>query len=77
LKCVSDALLFRRLRGERPPIAHVLLVPVKDLLMAAIWLVAIFRRTVNWRGNLLRIESGSALVALEVDGFEHALQEVA
>ena len=55
----------------------MLLIPVKDLFMAAIWLVAAFRRTVNWRGNLLRIESGSALVAHEVDAFEHALQEVA
>ncbi|HWE24954.1 MAG TPA: glycosyltransferase [Myxococcales bacterium] len=77
VKCASDALVSRRLRGELPPLRHVLLIPFKDLLMAAIWLVGAFRRTVNWRGNLLRIESGSALVALEVDAFEHALQEVA
>jgi ceramide glucosyltransferase len=77
VKCASDALLSRRLRGARPPLAHLLLIPAKDLLMAAIWLLAVFRRTVNWRGNLLRIESGSVLVPLEVDGFEHALQEVA
>ena len=77
VKCASDALVSRRLRGDSLPLRHVLLIPFKDLLMAAIWLVAAFRRTVNWRGNLLRIESGSALVAHEVDAFEHALQEVA
>jgi hypothetical protein len=31
--------------------------------MAGIWFVGAFRRTVDWRGNLLRIESGSRLVA--------------
>lgn len=77
VKCTSDALLSRRLRGELPPIRHVLLIPLKDLLMAAIWVLGAFRRTVNWRGNLLRIEGGSALVAHELDGFEHALQEIA
>jgi ceramide glucosyltransferase len=77
VKCASDAVLFRRLRGERPRLAHLVLVPLKDLLMACVWLLAAFRRTVNWRGNLLRLESGSALVPLEVDGFEAALQEVA
>jgi ceramide glucosyltransferase len=77
VKCASDALLSRRLCGRPLPIGHVLLIPLKDLLMAGIWVLGTFRRTVNWRGNLLRIESGSALVALDDGAFEHALQEVA
>jgi ceramide glucosyltransferase len=76
LKCASDALLSWRLRGELPPAGHLLLIPFKDLLMAAIWVLGAFRRTVNWRGNLFRIESGSALVAHEPEELAHALQQV-
>ncbi len=77
VKCASDALLSRKLSGEMPPLGHVLLIPLKDLMMAAIWLVGAFRRTVNWRGNLLRIEQGSRLVAHQADGFEQPLEELA
>jgi ceramide glucosyltransferase len=63
LKCGADALLSSRLRGRRERLSHVLLIPCKDLLMAGIWCVGAFRRTVDWRGNRLRIESGSRLVA--------------
>ena len=77
LKCASDVLLWRRLRGELPPLAHVALIPLKDLLMAGLWLLGAFRRTVNWRGTLLRIETGSTLVPLEPQPFEEAVQEVA
>jgi ceramide glucosyltransferase len=76
-KCASDALLWRRLRGELPSIGHVLLIPVKDLLMAGIWLLAAFRRTVNWRGTLLRIEAGTELTALEAEAFDEAVQGIA
>ena len=44
--------------------------------MAAIWLVAWFRRRVSWRGNELRIERGSLLTAPEPEALE-AAQEVA
>lgn len=76
LKCISDVLLWLRLRGELPPLAHAALIPVKDLLMAGLWLLGAFRRTVNWRGTLLRIETGSTLVPLEPQPLEEAVQEV-
>lgn len=75
-KCISDALLWRRLRGRLPPPGHVLLIPPKDLLMAGLWVAGAFRRTVNWRGTLLRIEAGSALAPIEPE-LDSALQEVA
>jgi ceramide glucosyltransferase len=77
MKCASDALLSKRLRGVLPPLRHVLLIPFKDLLMAGIWLIGAFRRTVNWRGNLLRIEAGSVLTAYQRGLLDEALQEVA
>ena len=77
VKCASDALLCRRLRGAPPRLAEVLLIPVKDLAMAAIWIVGAFRRTVDWRGNKLWIHRGSELSEASAPVFEEAAQEVA
>src|SRR6267143_1004683 len=77
VKCASDALLCRRLRGAPPRASEVLLIPVKDLAMAAIWLVGAFRRTVNWRGNKLWIDSGYELSEAVQPAFEEPAQEVA
>jgi ceramide glucosyltransferase len=76
LKCVGDALLWRRLTGKLPPPGHVPLMPVKDILMAGIWVVGAFRKTVNWRGNLFSIERGSRLVPQEHGTLTSALEEV-
>jgi ceramide glucosyltransferase len=61
LKCCSDALLARRL--GRPPfsLADLAWIPLKDVAIAAVWAVAALKRSVNWRGNRLRIGRGSAL----------------
>jgi hypothetical protein len=36
-------------------------VPLKDLLIACVWLAALFDRRVNWRGNALLIGPGSTI----------------
>ncbi len=41
VKCVSDALVLRRL-GPAPRLAHLLVVPFKDLLIAGLWVWARF-----------------------------------
>jgi hypothetical protein len=74
-KCAADALLCRRLNGKLPALAHLPLIPVKDLLLAAVWVVGGFRRTVNWRGNIFSIERGSRLVPQEAS-FGAALEEL-
>ena len=61
VKCAADALVLRRL-GRPPRLTQLLFIPAKDLLIAGLWFVGAFRRTVNWRGNVLRIERGSQLV---------------
>jgi ceramide glucosyltransferase len=76
-KCLSDALLCRRLRGAKPRLAEVLLIPAKDLAMAVIWLVGAFRRRVDWRGNKLWIDRGSELFEAAPDLFEQPAGEVA
>jgi ceramide glucosyltransferase len=61
VKLALDVLLARALRGTWPRAVAVALVPVKDLLMLGVWGVAVFRRTICWRGNLLRVGAGSVL----------------
>lgn len=43
------------LTGARLPLSAYLLVPVKELLIAALWPLPFFQRTVVWRGNKFRI----------------------
>jgi ceramide glucosyltransferase len=72
VKVASDALVSRRLRGSLPRPFEILLMPFKDLAMAAVWLVACFRRRVSWRGNELRIEEGGRLAPAEARSVEIA-----
>ena len=37
------------------------LVPLRDWLVLVVWLVAGFRTTVNWRGNVFVVGPGSVL----------------
>jgi ceramide glucosyltransferase len=75
VKCAGDGLVLRRLGGA-PRLAQLLVIPFKDLLIAGLWAVGAFRRTVNWRGNVLRIEAGSRLE--RADSFEgEPVQEAA
>ena len=60
-KISGDALLARRLRGETPSLRALAWIPVKDLLIAGVWAVGLFRRTICWRGNRLRVGPGSVL----------------
>lgn len=60
-KAAADALLARRLRGESLPLRALLWIPAKDLLIAGLWTVGLFRRTICWRGHRLRVEAGSRL----------------
>jgi len=65
IKIAADALLARRLRGERLPGHSLLWIPVKDLLAAGLWLIGLYRRTICWRGHLLRVGKGSSLTPAE------------
>ncbi len=61
IKLALDALLTRALREEVLPAKAILWIPVKDLLMTVIWTVALFRRTICWRGHHLAVGPGSVL----------------
>lgn len=59
-KTSLDWLISRRL-GSRQASTDYLLMPMKDLLLALVWVVPFFHNTVNWRGNQLRIMAGTQL----------------
>lgn len=75
-KMVADTLLGWRLRGEIPPLLALLWIPAKDLLIACLWTVGLFRRTICWRGHRLRVGAGSVLTSVE-EGHATGLAEEA
>ena len=79
LKVAADALLARRLRGAALPLRSLLWIPVKDLLIAGVWTIGLFRRTICWRGHRLRVGTGSRLspVASETTSAGELAEEVA
>jgi len=55
--------LQRRFTPERRLISPVWLVPVKDLLQAALWFCAFTGNTVEWRGRKMKLRRDGTLVA--------------
>jgi ceramide glucosyltransferase len=60
-KLAVDGAAARLLRGRGLRPAALLAVPVKDLLLAAVWLRCLFSDTVTWRGRRLRVLAGTRL----------------
>lgn len=60
-KVVLDARLIGRLRGSPVPAADLCWIPLKDLLVAALWPLGLVKRELSWRGNPLRIGRKSRL----------------
>jgi ceramide glucosyltransferase len=46
-----DAIQTKILRGSFPNPRHLLLSPVKDLVLLAVWLDALVSDRIEWRGN--------------------------
>jgi ceramide glucosyltransferase len=62
VRVLSALNLERRLTGQRAPCAHAWLVPLKDLLQAAIWLLSFLGNRIEWRGERLRLRRDGTLV---------------
>jgi ceramide glucosyltransferase len=61
LKLLSDAHVLTRVRGDRLRLAELPCWLCKDLMLLGIWVLGAVKRTVVWRGNVLRIGPGSTL----------------
>ena len=75
LRLWADCRAWRRMRSEPAPLSAVLLALPKDVLVLALWFVAAVRRTIDWRGNRLRVGPGSRLERIQSE--RRALEEVA
>jgi len=62
LKTLIDGLMVGVIRGMPMRGKHMLCVPLKDMLMLAVWVYAIFSRSVEWRGIRFRMGPGSQLL---------------
>jgi ceramide glucosyltransferase len=61
-RVASDGLLCRRATGSWPSLTALVMLPVKDTLLLGVWLIALMRKSVTWRGHQLRITKGSRLI---------------
>lgn len=61
LKLASDTHVLARVRGEGLRLAELPCWLCKDLMVLGIWAFGAVKRTVVWRGNVLRIGPGSEL----------------
>lgn len=61
VKLAADSLLHRSLGEGWLPARALAWIPVKDALVLGIWATGLFRSTVCWRGNRLRVGPGSVL----------------
>ena len=70
-KVAADALVAWRLRGRALAPAALAAIPLKDLLIAGVWVAGAFRTTILWRQTRLRIGPGSVLTPLGAPGAPH------
>ena len=64
---IADAVSIRTLTGRMPRLRDLAWVPLKDLLIAGVWGVGLFKRTLSWRGNRVAIGAGSRLYPVDGD----------
>ena len=77
LKVAIDLAAARSLRPGRYGLWALAAVPLKDVLLFAAWVNALFQTTVDWRGNVLRVGPGSQLSAIADAGEDEANQSLA
>ncbi|MEM7152708.1 MAG: glycosyltransferase [Myxococcota bacterium] len=65
LKIMADLFALHRLRGTGPRGLAPLWIPLKDLMVLGLWLGGWFMRTVQWRGNRMRVGPGSSLSPID------------
>ncbi|MBI3182091.1 MAG: glycosyltransferase [Myxococcales bacterium] len=62
VKALVDAMAVRAMRGRRLYFKELAALPLRDVLLFVAWVVGLVRETVDWRGNRLRVCTGSRLL---------------
>lgn len=61
IKVALDAWVLRRVRGSGMAFRHIVMAPLKDVLLFALWPYCAISRSIEWRGARLRLGWNSAL----------------
>ncbi|MBI4862317.1 MAG: glycosyltransferase [Candidatus Riflebacteria bacterium] len=64
-KSALEDLAIGRLRAPGFAWRHKLLMPLKDVLMVVVWVLALFRHTVVWRDRTYRVDRSSRLYPVD------------
>jgi ceramide glucosyltransferase len=70
LKMAIDAGATRLLCARAPALEYVAAVPFKDALIAYAWLHGLCARTIDWRGNRLRVGPGTVILPTPAEAVE-------
>jgi ceramide glucosyltransferase len=65
VRLVTARDLAQRITRKRLSLASLWLVPLKDLLQAAIWLLAFTGNTIEWRGNRMKLRRDGTMEKLD------------
>lgn len=61
ITAVRDATQWILMRGRQGLVRALLVIPIRELLVMAVWLATFPKRHVNWRGNRVRVSAGTRL----------------
>jgi ceramide glucosyltransferase len=65
IKSLSDVLVEARLRERRPTLSMMAFVPLKDLVVGLLWLIAPFMQTIKWRGHRVQISWRTRMIPVK------------
>jgi ceramide glucosyltransferase len=71
IKMLADGFAVRMMKSDLRP-WHILLAPVKDLVIFCIWFIPLVKTTVSWRGREYRLTKDTLLVPVAAPALENA-----
>lgn len=71
-KAMVDLYVLRQLRGDRLARKHIVCLPLRDLILPALWAQALFSRSTEWRGERFHLARGSRLIPLGSSELQYA-----
>jgi ceramide glucosyltransferase len=73
LTALRDGAQWTMMRGRKGLVLALLVIPLRELLILAIWLSTFPKRHISWRGNRVRVSAGTRLYMESLPTFSRAL----
>ena len=61
ITAARDAVQWVMMRGPRGLLSALLVIPLREILVFAVWMATFPKRHVTWRGNRVRVSAGTRL----------------